>query len=281
MRLPVTYHQTGGANHIYLSAYKEWLATQIMTPNTLRVYYSRVKQFLLFVEYANLGDKPFNDAAGTNEAMSLYLQFLKQAKKGNVTVNANINALKNFAGFLGINSIELKRERFYSSPNKMLTLSEQERLLQTVKKESARDRAIVLILLYTGLRISECANLNLDNIGAGAACICFDAGVNIRLNEETKNALKEWLEERKRQTSSEDNGGLWLTKQGQRLSVAGIAFTVRRIGWQSNVLISAETLRRTGLSKAAESMNKSDLASTFGGYISAATLNRYDLGLSN
>jgi hypothetical protein len=31
MRFPVTFHQTGGANHIYLSTYKEWLAKQQVT----------------------------------------------------------------------------------------------------------------------------------------------------------------------------------------------------------------------------------------------------------
>src|SRR6516225_7658269 len=109
MRSPITYRQTGGVNHIYLASYKDWLAGQPVTPNTARAYHSRIKQFLRFLEYTSLGDKPLNDAADMNVAMRLYLDFLKQSQRGDGTVNAMINALKSFSQFLGIETPELKR----------------------------------------------------------------------------------------------------------------------------------------------------------------------------
>src|SRR5271168_3638172 len=102
MRPPITFNQTGGPNHIYLSCYKDWLAQQRVTANTSRAYYSRVKQFLRFLDYAKLADKPLSKPTEMNDAMALYLDFLKQARRGNGTVNANINALKNFSQFLGV-----------------------------------------------------------------------------------------------------------------------------------------------------------------------------------
>jgi len=281
MRSPITFRQAGGPNHIYLASYKEWLAKQSVTSNTLRVYYSRIKQFLCFLEYAQFGDKPLNDPPGMNKAICLYLNFLKQSRKGNGTVNANVNALKNFSQFLGIEDTELKRERCYNKSTKMLTLSEQERFLQAVEQqESTRDKALALVLFSTGLRIGDCARLNIENVGAGAACISLASGIRISLNQWTMLALRQWLEERRKLPNATVEPGLWLTKQGQRLKIAGITCVIERIGWQAKLVISVETLRRTHLTKTTDHLNKNELASTFGGYIGKATMKRYGVSLA-
>jgi integrase len=281
MRLPVTFHQVGGPNHIYLTSYKDWLAKQTVTSNTSRVYYSRIKQFLHFIQYTNLGDKPLSDPAGINKAMALYLDFLKQSQKGNSTVNANVNALKNFSLFLGIEETQLKRERCYDKSTKMLTLGEQERFLQSVEQqESARDKAIALVLFSTGLRIGECARLNIDNIGAGAVSISLAAGTTIYLNQQSALALRQWLEERRKLPNAQTEAGLWLTKQGRRLKIAGLTCVIERIGWDAKLVLSVETLRRTRLTQATDLLDTNDLASKFGGYVSKATIKRYGIALS-
>ena len=280
MRSPVTFHQTGGPNHLYLSTYKEWLDSQSLTPNTVRVYHSRIKQFLRFLEYTKLSDKPLSDVAGINQAMGLYLEFLKQSKRTRGTVNANVNALKSFSQFLGLKEAQLKRERCYEKSTKVLTLSEQQRFLETVaQQESARDRAIALMLFYTGLRIGDCARLNMDNIGAGASCIALETGAIIPLNCETIAALRQCLEERKFLVA-EGEKGLWLTKYGRRLKIAGITCIIERIAWQAKLVISAETLRRTLLIKSTDHHDQEELASMFGGYINKATIKRYRVSLS-
>lgn len=247
-----------------------------MTPNTMRAYHSRIKQFLLFVEYTELKDAPLDDDASRTDAMDLYLNFLRENKKGSVTINANIDALNNFTVFLGGQPAgTLKRERCYGKPPKMLTLPERERFLRCVEQqEMARDRALALVLFYTGLRIGDCARLNIDNVGAGASCICM--GVVLPLNEQTSEALSEYLEQRKRLPTSAGAGtALWLTNQGQRLTIPGISFVIKRIGWQAKIALSVEMLRRTCLASAAENLNKDEQATRFGGYVSQAALNKY------
>jgi site-specific recombinase XerD len=276
MRLPLTVHQETGLNQTYLTAYKEWLARQPISSNTARAYHSRVKQFLVYLYYAELSDKfPLNDPSGMSNAVQMYLNFLKQSTKRGATINANINALNNFFQFLGVKPVPCKRERCCVRTAKTLTLAQQKRLLSTFDRQCIRDKALALVLFFTGLRVGDCARLEMRNIGPGAASIIVGDGVNISLNQETTFALRKWLDEREALVGANLETRLWLTKKGTRLTIAGITWVIERIGWQSGLAISAETLRRTCLTQATNSFSKDVLAANFGGHVAKATLKRY------
>jgi site-specific recombinase XerD len=280
MRLPVTSYPAGGPKELYLAGYKQWLGQQAITPNTLRVYHSRIKQFLNFLEYGNLSDPSIDDPESLKRAMRLYLDFLKKAKRGNVTINANINALKNFSQFLGLAETELKRERRYRKAAKLLSIDEQKTFLRSVEQqESPRDRALALTLLYTGLRIGDCARLNIGDLAAGITCICLPNEAKLPLNDLTSNAMRQWLEARQKLPGAEAASALWVTNDGQRLSISGITFVVKRIGWEAKLTVSAELLRRTCLANAHNNLDRKELASRFGGYMSSATFNRFGMPL--
>lgn len=108
MRFPVTVYPCSTVYNIYLQAYKDWLAQQLVAANTQRAYYSRIKQFLLFREYAKLSEQPLDDLNATNEAMAFYLNFLKQSKGKARSINANVDALSNFCHFLGLKVTHFK-----------------------------------------------------------------------------------------------------------------------------------------------------------------------------
>jgi site-specific recombinase XerD len=277
MRLPVTFYPGSGPSDIYLASYKEWLAKQSVAANTLRVYHSRVKQFLLFLEYANLSDQAQSDLTGMNEAMRLYLEFLKESKqRDKSTINANVNALNSFSQFMGIEDSNLQREHCYEKATRVLTLDEQERFLRSVERQQAiRDKALAMVLFYTGLRIGDCARLNVNDIATAAACITLSDENRVALNNETMKVLKLWLEERSKLAGIQNESGLWLTKQGQRLTISGIAFVIKRIGWQAHLVVSTEMLRRTWLTKVTDHLSKHELAAKFGGYISVAAIKKH------
>lgn len=198
----------------------------------------------------------------------------------------------------------------------MLSLKEQNDFLFSVRRqESARDRALALVLFYTGIKISDCAQLNAadfmvvndsmvndptasnsmarnlivnDSINSGnklsgndgLAYLCLNDRVpgfvtKIPLNSQTTLALKQWLKERRNFVGGAAENALWLTKDGERLSLSGITFILKRIGWQAHIALSAEILRRTWLSNAGNHFDKDELATKFGDYISAATIKRY------
>lgn len=275
MRLPVTCYQKGGINHVYLQSYKEWLDKQALAPNTARAYHSHIKQFLQFIEYSPLSDTALNDCDSMRAAIDLYLEFLRQAKRERVTINSHIDAFNNFCRFLNLESPGVKRERRYHKTPKVLTYAEQERFLNSVEKqELVRDRAMALILFYSALRIGDCASLRIDQVGAGATCICFEEGMTMQLNELTATTLYKWLEQRHQLPGAKESAALWLTNQGQPLSVSGIAFVIKRIGWQAKLALSVETLKRTCLARASNRMGAHELATVFGGFVSPAAISR-------
>jgi integrase len=280
MSLSPTFNQSTCPNHTYLASYKNWLDSQPMKSNTSRVYYSRVKQFLIFLNYANLSNTPLNSPLGMNQAMSMFLTFLKQSQKGNGTINAYVNALKNFSQSLGIEEAQLQRVQCYEKSAKILTLSEQENFVRAIERQkSARDKAIALILLHTGLRIGDCSRLNMDNVGAGAAFLFLAAGATVALNKQTAFALRQWLEERKSIANNQAEIGLWLTKQGHRLTLAGITCVIERIAWRAKLVVSAETLRRTCFAQAPDHYSNDELASKFGSYVGKSTIKRFGVSL--
>ena len=321
MRLPVTYSAAQGSNHLYLDSYKEWLREQNMTANTLRAYHSRIKQFLLFLEYANLNEQTMEDLSHMGEAMGLYLKFLKQSKNAAASLNANVNALNNFSHFLGLKGSELKRERCYHKIAKTLTAQEQKEFLYSVnRQELPRDKALAFVLFYSGLRLGDCARLKIGDIflgvsnddahkgshgsahgsshgsssathgsshGANHAShpdttiphIKLSNGAKLPLNKITVVALKQWLAERENMEKAKLQSALWLTKNGQPISISGITFVIKRIGWQARLVVSAEVLRRTWLTNESEHLSKKQLANKYGDYLSAATISRHGVSL--
>ncbi len=301
MRFPVTVSPSSSAYGLYLEAYRGWLAQESMAENTRRVYHSRIKQFLLFLEYTKLSEFPLQDLNSTNKAIDLYLAFLKKDKSNAKSINANINALNNFSHFLGLNLKKPKRERVYYRPLKTLTKKEQNDFLLSVRRQKlARDRALVFVLFYTGLRLGDCARLTIENIlwrtkdrenedicqgniadNAMQNCAKQVAAVQvgdaqIAVNEQTAMALIQWLKERQKIPAEKSDAALWITEKGKSLSVSGMTFVIKRIGWQAKLVLSAETLRRTFLANAGGKLSKEQLAANLGDYISEKTIKKLD-----
>src|SRR5258708_2915255 len=113
MRQPISFFPLSPANHIHLVSYKEWLAQQGMTAHSQRVYHSRVKQFLLFLEYTRLSEHTDTDSRALQDSMKMYLKFLRETKASASSINAYVNALNNFSHFLGLTATELRRVPCY------------------------------------------------------------------------------------------------------------------------------------------------------------------------
>ena len=254
-----------GLRGIYLSPYRIWLEQRAFAANTQRVYFSRIKQFLAFLEYAGLAEKLLSDENGTHQAVGAYLEFLKNSENAAATHNANIDALTNFAQFLGIEQLKLRRRRSYSTQTRTLSLEEQERVLRAIEEQSLiRDRALALVLFYSGARLSDCANLSVQDVGVGATSIRLSGGARVNLHKSAVTALAAWLQERRRVRANSPESPLWLSQSGKRLSAAGIAFIIKRVGWRARLRISIETLRRTSLTRATDGFNEDEPPGLFG-----------------
>jgi integrase/recombinase XerD len=127
------------------------------------------------------------------------------------TINKKINSLQSFnyylieKGYMNENIINLRRDRVKiatGSEHQVEVFSEQQvnRILfyiQDQKKVSLRDRMIILLLLFTGVRVSELCNIKIKNIDflIGHLQMSGKGGKfrEIPLKEEVVEAIKEYL----------------------------------------------------------------------------------------
>lgn len=120
-----------------------------------------------------------------------------------------------------------------------------------------RDRAILLLFLNTGMRVSECVSLNINNIqyeGSQARVIILGKGGKermLKLNETALTALREYIEKRPREGLDPDSqDALFLNKNRTRMSRKGVYETLQKYVKEANLPpksanISPHKLRHT------------------------------------
>ncbi len=131
-----------------------------------------------------------------------------------------------------------------------------ERLTDGEKKfhdiTSKRDLAIVSLLLGTGMRVSECVGIDIDNIDfdINGVKITRKGGneMVVYFGEEVEKALKDYLEERNKKDPKEGSEkALFLSIQNKRISVRSVEKLVKKYAGKVTVLkkISPHKLRST------------------------------------
>jgi site-specific recombinase XerD len=134
--------------------------------------------------------------------------------------------------------------------------TEQLRAVQreTDRLRSSRDRAIMELLLRTGLRIGELADLDVGDVRltqrTGELIIRHGKGDRRRvvpLNRAARAALRPWLTDRQRHPTApaRDRGPLWISRTGEQLSVRSITKLVTKVMAAADVEETAHGLRTT------------------------------------
>jgi integrase/recombinase XerD len=127
------------------------------------------------------------------------------------TVSTRLRALYAFLGYLvekeTINAAVVKKKMHIKVPDalpKAIDPQDIKRLLAVTRK--VRDRALVLVLLRTGMRIGELLGTRLDDVNLRESCIdIYEAdktriGRVVYFSEDARRALKTWIKKRCSQT---------------------------------------------------------------------------------
>lgn len=157
-----------------------------------------------------------------------YFRYLSERNYANSTISNIIIALNHYFSFIG--------KRYKMTPPKQhkrefvfLTTEEAHALVKVIP--NLRDRAIVLMLLYTGMRVSELCNLNISDLHLDSREILIRDTKNyhdrkVIVSETCVNVLREYLATVK----NYDNDPVFMSRKRKRISRNRVYSLVRRYG---------------------------------------------------
>ena len=237
------------------------LEAEGVSPNTVKAYGQDLRAWAKWYDQTTGGQAL--TAADPRDIRDYQGYMVRKGLKP-ATINRRLNAMRRFyrwavrKGLAHDNPFDgLKvgvKAQKQTAP-KWLTEKEQRRLLRAVRqyggRNTARDMALIRLGLDAGLRLSEIADLTLDDLDLGErqgwVRVRFGKGGKARelpLSLEARKALRAWLEERKKHPYADDPH-LFLGQRGP-LSGAGIYRIVTKYGRMADIAgLTPHTLRHT------------------------------------
>ena len=266
------------------AAFEEHLVGVGLAPATIANYLADVHNFTTW-----LAERSLVDASA--QEIRHYCQSLQKQGRSTSTVNRRLQAVRKFYDFLGHVGLVTRNpardvERVNECSNtlpRILTADEVNSLLHAVgdAKDSLvrRDRAILLALLDTGIKVRELVDLRVDDldleVGTGYLWIGQDlqsGGRCLTLGAETCASVRAYLRVR---VSAPGVDQLFVSRQGQSLSARTVQRLVSNYGRAAGLEgVSAQTLRSTFAHDALEERDLLDVARMLG-LRDASSVRRY------
>jgi len=268
------------------------LQGQNYSPKTLRAYGDDLQQFLAWVEKNRVDwDIPTRFSRVDIEG---FMQYLAAQRMTGVTRVRKLAAIRKFFTFLEENSIlaanpahTVKGARREEKEPHIL-YKEQYKALLYEASDNIRDYAIIQTFLQTGIRLSELANLRVNDVDFEHRLLTVRQGKGkkdrqIPLVDDAVKALRNYMRYRNTQLILDDET-LFLAKNGTSLNVSTVKYTiakyVKRAGIRKKV--SVHTLRHTfGAHKADKNMSLATLQELMGHKKKETTLKYIHLAKTN
>jgi integrase/recombinase XerC/integrase/recombinase XerD len=223
-----------------------------LSPRTIQDYRFKAGRFVQFCLYTGC-HSPIDVTANHVRAFLLRLQEHNCAK----SVHDYYRVLKRFFNWMVEEDIlqyspmtKIKPPRVPETIIKPFTDSHIRGILLLCDEHTRagiRNRAIILMLLDTGIRLNELANIQLADLDLDNETVIVMGKGNrqrmVRIGKVAQKALLQYLLSRK-----DNHSCLWVTEEGKPLAKAGISVMFRvlkhRAGFQ-DVRLSAHTFRHT------------------------------------
>lgn len=211
--------------------YKQSLEDALKAKATILAYTKDVEQL---AEYANKQEKNLVENINT-EDIKQFKELLNKRRYTNKSISRKINSIKSFFRFLQREGIvednpaeNISHPKIKHSPPRFLSKLEY-RALRDACRGDVRVAAIVELLLQTGMRISELANLHLDDIDLERNVIFIRAQKSrdarrVPINRPAGEALMAYLKTRPK---SKDKS-VFLTKTCKPFLVRNIRSAINR-----------------------------------------------------
>ena len=234
-----------------INAFSSFLRTNGKSENTVKGYVLDMKQYF----------KWFAESFG-QECKALYRQnvldytnYLKNIELNNAkTINHKLSSLRSYNDFLISAGIQediviarsdmLKVQAEYASPTHITELEAKQFMQKVLESQNKRNYAIVTLLAYTGMRISESLSILLDDLNLQSGeCIVRNGKGNkqrtVFMNGKVINAIRDYIKERGKYSAAEASRFLFVSRESQNLNRT----VVNRIFQQYSAQITPHQLR--------------------------------------
>lgn len=209
--------------------FKSFLKENKKSTSTVVAYGKDIDQLIVFLE--ELKKNQAHEVA--KEDIEAFLAKLTQEGYTPKSVSRKINSTRTFYRFLKVNeyitddpSLLVSHPKYQLAPPRMLTPTEY-RALRDAARSDPRMYSVIELLLQTGIRIGELANLRLTDIKKDDLHIApFEKHEerDVPLNKRAKEALDRYLEVRPK--VADDH--VFVTKSGKPFLIRNIRTAVER-----------------------------------------------------
>ena len=264
-----------------LAGYAEHLDRSPLSANTRRAYRRQVARYLEWLEERPSAEIALDDPHARDFCVRDYRHALKEQRLSAASVNAALAAVDHLYRFVGLGPPKVQRDRLAAQAPRALDEHELRSVFRAAERcGRARDRAAVGLLALAGLRLSELAALDIDDLALSARKGTVtvrhgkgDATRSLPLSSEARTLLELWLRERPPGTTA----ALFVGPAGERLSTRALARVVERIGTAAGVELSPHVLRHTFVTRLVRSGADVVLVAELAGHRSLETTRRYAL----
>jgi site-specific recombinase XerD len=281
--------QRGSTNRLTaaeaVGEYGAWLDQQPLSARTREAYLAAATAFAGWLDGPDGGcGEALSAPRARDVAARDYKRYLKVDRGlSPATVNQALSAMDSLFRFLGLGAAIVRREELARAAPKALDLEQKRALLRAAEESTARDRAIVALLLFTGLRLSEVAALRVADvrISARKGIVVVRSGKGdvyreVELNALLRGMLDEWITQRA-DVAAADEDRFFVAREGRALSARSIDLAVRRVAGRAGLELSAHVLRHTFVTDLVRAGNDLVLVAELAGHRRLETTRRYSL----
>ncbi len=220
--------------------YREYMEGEKKSKNTIEQYSRMVRNMLLHIRKRAEEITP-----GDINRYKIYLSRKKKYSKNSVYLT--LKALSSFFKFKGIDMAKyLKPPKRPKSIPKYLTEDEVKRLLSAAHG-NPRDYAILSLLAYSGLRVSELCNLKVEDVDLNERVVYVRSGKGdkdriVVISEKAVEAIENYLFDRE-----DDLIYLFASRKGEKISRVQVFRLVKKYALMAGIKknVTPHVLRHT------------------------------------
>lgn len=267
-----------------VASYVQDLERAPLAPRTRQAYAGHVEAYGRWLTGRATAAAALREPRARDHAARDFKRYLKLEQGWKpASVNLALAAVDHFNRFLGLGPAIVSREPLAQSAPRALSGDEQRALVREAEAGKARDRAIVVLLLYTGLRLTELVALDVGDarISARKGLLVVRSGKGDRyrevpLNRPVRDALEAWLKIRSKRIA-DGEAALFVGPQGRRLSPRAVDMVIRNTARGAGLKLSAHVLRHTCVTNLVRGGNDIVLVAELAGHQRLETTRRYSL----